>query len=442
MLALCLLPLAAFAAPEAPLSLQKGDSGAAVKALQTRLIALGLLKGQADGLYGDKTAGAVQAAQTFLRDHGHALPTDGKASAATLALIYSDEAMGPLLDLGPGDKGSRVSSLQARLYDLRLLDALPDGDYGSMTKEAVLAFQRLLVMEGVAGALESGIADHVTRSALFGDLGGLSLRVPQTFDETRPETLTGDDLYARGAVLLDLLSGEILLMKQADRRLYPASTTKIMTLMLALELLPTDRLVTIPREAGLVPKDSSLVPLSPGEQMTVLDLLHGLMLRSGNDAAVAVAVLCSGTQEAFVALMNQRAGALGMVNTHFANPHGYHDPEHYTTARDLARLAQAAMASQAFRAIISTTSYTLQPTRLRQALAISVNTDLFDPASPFYYEGAFGIKSGYTRAAGFCYAGCAWREGRLLLAVVMNCRTRDQAWTDMGRLFDLGFQPR
>ena len=120
-------------------------------------------------------------------------------------------------------------------------------------------------------------------------------------------------------------------------------------------------------------------------------------------------------------------------------PPGYHDKEPYTPPADMARLAIAAMKNETFREIISHTEYTMQKTNLRKELPIKVNTELLDPASPFYYREAFGIKSGYTRAAGFCYVGCAQKDGKLLLAIVMNDRTRDQAWTDMGRLFNLGF---
>ncbi len=437
-MALLLLPLLGLA-ETAYTPLAKGDKGSLVRQLQTRLIELGLLKGKADGLYGSKTQAAVQAGQQHLIDTGHHLPADGRASIETQALLYDDQAMSALLDLKVGDKGTRVSALQAQLYDLRLLDALPDGDFGENTRQAVLAFQQVLVEAKRPGAQLSGVADHLTRSSLSGDLKGLPLRVPQTFDEAYPEALTGEDLYAKGAMLIDMRTGEILLSKASDERLYPASTTKIMTLMLALEKIAPDKIVTIPEAASAVPKDSSLTPVKPGEQMPFIDLLYGLMLRSGNDAAAAVAVLCAGTQEAFVRQMNERAQQLGMRGSHFMNPHGYHDPEHYSTPADLAKLAQAAMQSEAFRQIVSTTSHQMQPTKLRPALTIKVNTDLFDPASPYYYEGAFGIKSGYTRAAGFCYAGSAVREGRLYLAVVMGCRTRNQGWTDMARLFDRGF---
>ncbi len=437
-LVICLLFAIPALAGTTPEVLGPGSTGQHVRALQNRLTELGLFKSAVDGIYGAKTGAAVLAAQEYLISRGSALQADGVAGPQTLLLIYSDEAMSGLLDLKPGDSGRRVGDLQTRLYDLRFLDELPDGVYGDKTRQAVLAFQQILLDSRVSGAQLSGIADHVTRTALASDLAGLGIRVPQTFDDAMPGALTADDLYAKAALLIDMQSGLTLLEKDADKQLYPASTTKIMTLLIALDKIPLDRMVTIPKEAADVPKDSSLVPVKPGERMIFQDLLYGLMLRSGNDAAAAVAVLCSGSVEAFVGEMNARAQALGMWGTHFVNPHGYHDPGHYTTARDLAHLAYAAMGDARFRAVVTALSYTMAPTKLRPALEIKVGTDLFDPLSAYYYEGALGIKSGYTRLSGFCYAGCAYREGKLLLAIVLNCRTRNQAWMDMGRLFNLG----
>lgn len=424
-------------AEETPLS--QGSSGARVRQLQNRLIELGLLKGRADALYGKQTAQAVTRAQQHLKEQGHAIQVDGVAGPDILRLLFDDRAVSGLLDLKTGDKGERVSQLQSRLYDMRLLDSLPDGAYGDQTREAVLKFQQVLVDKQVPDAALTGIADHATRQALWADLKPLGLRLPHTFDDTQPASLLADDLYARAALVVDIATGRVYMDKQSNQRLYPASTTKIMTLLLALEMLKPDAVITIPEEARDVPEDSSITPVTPGEEMTVRDLLYGLMLRSGNDAANAVAVLCDGSVEAFVQRMNQKARDLGMQNTHFVNPHGYHDPQHFTTARDLARLTMFALTMPAFREVITHTEWTMQPTKLRQALPIKVNTDLFDPQSAFHYPGAFGVKSGYTRAAGFCYVGCAEKAGRTLLAVVLNDRTRDQAWTDIGRLFNLGF---
>ena len=436
MLSLLLLCLPALSEQQ---TLSLNARGPEVKAMQQRLILLGLLKDKADGIYGQRTQQAVLDLQRYLQAQGEDVPLSGTLDGKTGTLMQDDYAMRGLLDLKLLDKGRRVSELQTLLYDIRLLDDLPDGDFGQKTEAAVKALQEILIRQGFAGVTASGIADHPTRMALQGDLHPLGLRIPQVFDDRQPQALTGEDLYAKAALLIDLDSGQILLDKDADQRLYPASTTKIMTLLLALECLRPDQQVTIPREAADVPKDSSLVPVSPGEKMSADDLLHGLMLRSGNDAANAIAVLCAGSVEQFVQRMNARATALGLSGTHFVNPHGYHDPDHYTTARDLALLTRHALRQDGFQRIIRHTSHVLAATAMRPQQMIEVNTDLFKQASPYYYAGAYGVKSGYTRSAGFCYVGCAEKDGRQLLAVILNCRTRNQGWTDMGRLFNHGF---
>lgn len=421
-----------------PLTLSPGSRGEAVKSLQERLILMKLLTGKADGIYGEKTKEAVKKYEDHLQKNGYDILPDGRADPKTLLLLYDDKAAGELLNLKPGDTGSRVSELQARLYDMRLLPSLPDGKYGNQTAQAIRDFQEILMNSRIENSVQTGIADPLTREYLFGDLKTLGLRLPQTFDDGEPQSLTPLDLYAKSAVLIDMTSGNTLLSKEADARRFPASTTKIMTLLLALENLKPDQIVTVPQEASAVPKDSSLVPVYPGESMPLTDLLHGLMLRSGNDAANAVAVLVSGSIENFAALMNEKARLLGMTNSHFTNPHGYHDENHYTTATDLARLSLYALQNPSFRAIITATSHTMQKTDRRPELHIKTNTDLFSPLSRFYFPAAFGIKSGFTRAAGFCYVGAANEDGHLLLAIVLGGRTRNQAWTDMTRLFRLG----
>ena len=442
---LCLMaPLALSQArgEAAPAPLSVGSRGEAVKALQQRLIALKLLQGKADGIFGQQTRQAVLSFQLHLQANGYAVTADGRAGEETLLLVYDDEAAGSLLNLKSGDKGTRVSELQTILYDLRLLDEVPDGAYGPRTARAVSDFQGILIQSGIESAAQSGVADPLTRKYLSGDMKGLAFRVPQNFDDDKPETLTADDLYARAAILIDAYTGELLLQKNASARVYPASTTKIMTLLLALEDMDIDQVVTVPRQARDIPSDSSQVPVFYGEKMPLRDLLYGLMLKSGNDAANAIAVLHSGSVEKFAIKMNEKARALGMTDTHFVNPHGYHDREHYTTAADMARLTLAALKNEAFRGIISHREYTMQKTSLRGELEIKVSSEILDPESAFYYPEAFGVKSGYTRAAGFCYVGCAEKDGRLMLAVVMNDRTRNQAWTDMARLFNLGFSDK
>ena len=225
-----------------------------------------------------------------------------------------------------------------------------------------------------------------------------------------------------------------------------------MTAVLALEDGNLGRSVTIPKSAADVPADSSLVPVSPGEVMTMKDLLYGMMIRSGNDAANAVATLTSGSVQDFVARMNARASELGMSGTHFTNPHGYHDADHYTTARDMLRLTRYALQSKTFRKILTTRSYTIgktvnvtdkvtKLTSTKNVDSVISNTyDLLKPAYANYYPYALGGKTGYTYPAGQCFAGVARRDGRtVVIALFHSGLDKDDRWTDAVRLFEYGF---
>ena len=421
--------------------LSVGSGGKDVIALQQRLVLAGFLTGQADGRYGEGTRKAVAAVQQALNQRGHRLKVDGIAGQQTLSLLYDDQVMAPFIDFTLGASGQRVINLQTRLMDLKFLDGPVDGVFGQKTLEALKAFQTRLHQHGASGILVNGLADEATRTwlKLDADLSGFGIRAPEFFDDANPKGLSGDFLNAKASILVNARTGDILFSKNMDERLYPASTTKMMTLLLAVECGRLDEMVALPASTAEVAKDSSLVPVYPGERMSMRDLLYGLMLRSGNDAANAVAELCAGSVGQFVAQMNERAAQLGMSGTHFTNPHGYHDPEHYTTARDLAILVLNAMANPVFREVATTLEYDLQPTSKRGVLQISNSSELLKPDSPFYFEGAAGIKSGYTSAAGFCYAGTAQQGDANLVAVILGSRTRNRGWNDMARLFRYGF---
>ena len=193
------------------------------------------------------------------------------------------------------------------------------------------------------------------------------------------------------AVVMEVTTGRVLFAERADARAYPASTTKILTALVVLENLPLDMEVVIPREA--VGVEGSSVYLREGERLTVEELLYGLMLRSGNDAATALALASGGSIPGFAAMMNERAARCGAVNSHFVNPHGLHDEEHYTTARDLALITAEAYGSEEFRRIVSTRSVTV---------------------------GANGVKTGFTTKSGRCLVGGAYRDGMQLISVVLD----------------------
>lgn len=421
--------------------LSVGSTGQAVTALQERLILAGFLPGAADGSYGEGTRKAVVLAQQALREGGQKIAVDGIAGPQTQALLFDDQVMAPFVDFTLGASGQRVLALQNRLIDLKFLEGQADGTFGSQTLNALKSFQEHLKRHGAPGVTVSGRVDAATRANLAADadLSGYQIKAPEFFDRSLPLSLTDEYLNARAAILVDMDSGTILYGKNLDERLYPASTTKMMTLLLALEHGGLDRMVTVPQSAGEVARDSSLVPVYPGEKMAFQDLLFGLMIRSGNDAANAVAEVTAGSLPAFVQRMNDKAAQLGMKNSHFTNPHGYHQAEHYSTARDLAILALNAMNNREFARISTATQYTMGATVKRGALLILNTNELLNPGSPFYYEGAMGIKSGYTGPAGFCYVGEAERGGRRLLAVILRSRTRNRGWEDMASLFEYGF---
>lgn len=220
-------------------------------------------------------------------------------------------------------------------------------------------------------------------------------------------------------------SGYVLSAGNENVRLGMASTTKIMTALLAIELLEPEAVVTVPKEA--VGIEGSSIYLIEGEQITVSDLLYGLMLESGNDAATALAIAAGGTVEHFVAMMNERAAELGLEDTHFSNPHGLSADDHYTTAYDLARLTCAALENETFAEIVSCKTKTISDGKRY----LSNHNRLLRS-----YEGCIGVKTGYTIATGRTLVTAAERDGLTLVAVTLNDRSD---WADHTKLLDYGF---
>ena len=263
-----------------------------------------------------------------------------------------------------------------------------------------------------------------------------------------PPELTLD---AGAAILMDADTGEVLFRQNDQTSMYPASTTKIMTCYLALEHLDPDSQVTIPEgvDEG-IDDGASTANLKPGEVLTVYQLLECLMVSSANEAANAVAILVSGSVSDFVALMNQTAQDLGCQNTQFVNPNGLHDEAHYTTASDLSLIAKAAMENDTFRRLCSTVRTTIPATNLSEARSLSTTNYLL-PGSDYPglgYEGALGIKTGFTTPAGCCLVAAAVRNSRTLIAVILDApkETLDDgasvsgAFTQAAKLFDWGFE--
>lgn len=228
---------------------------------------------------------------------------------------------------------------------------------------------------------------------------------------------------AQSAIVMDAATGRILYEKNADERSLIASTTKIMTALIICEQCNVLDRVRIPKQA--VGIEGSSMYLREGEVLTIQDLLYGLMLRSGNDAAVALAIYCSGTVEGFAQLMNDKAHRLEMKDSHFVNPNGLDAPGHYSTARDMAVLAAYAMENPIFAQTVSTKSV-----RVGERLLQNHNKLLWQ------LEGAEGVKTGYTKAAGRILVSSAKRQGRRLVAVTIN---DPSDWTDHAALLNDGF---
>ena len=231
-------------------------------------------------------------------------------------------------------------------------------------------------------------------------------------------------MSAQKAILLDAATGRVLYAKDADSPSLIASTTKIMTALVVCEQCNVLDRVRIPKEA--VGIEGSSMYLKEGEVLTVQELLYGLMLHSGNDAAVALAIYCGGTVEGFAELMNDKARALGLQGTHFENPNGLDSPGHYSTARDLAVLAAYAMNNPIFAKTVSAKTVTIGQRYLRNHNKLL-----------WHLEGADGVKTGYTKAAGRILVSSVVRQDRRLVAVTIN---DGDDWKDHEALHNEGFK--
>lgn len=292
---------------------------------------------------------------------------------------------------------------------------------------------------------------------LFFVIGAVLLILPQVELDQPRDVPSGTEVAARGsadlqgfvpleaagAIVIDQETGDVLYEKDALQQLYPASTTKILVALLAIEQGELDRLITVGEEVSLISDDSSRAGLRIGEQLTLRDLICALMLPSGNDAAYTIAVqiareksgdLSLDSRQAvalFVELMNRRARQAGAKNSHFVNPDGYHDQRHYTTPWDMALIAREAMQETFFRETVAMKYY--------ESRGWKNTNKLLDPASPHYYSSATGVKTGYTSAAGHCLVSSASKDGAEVIAVVLGSSETGQ-WTDSVSLLEKGFE--
>lgn len=252
------------------------------------------------------------------------------------------------------------------------------------------------------------------------------------------------NLYSKSCILVEYSTNKIAYEKDSNTKMYPASTTKILTAILAIENCNLTDTVTITQEMiSNIPTGYTTAYLRPGEQLTIEELLNALLIPSANDAGIALAIHISGSVENFSTLMNEKAKQIGCTNSNFTNPSGIHDDNHYSTAKDMALIGTYALNYPHITDICSKTSYTLHPGQSDQRNFETTNT-LIKKSENNYYEYATGLKTGYTSPAGSCIIATAQKDNMKFLVVILgapepedNINYRD---IDCKTLFDYGFQ--
>ncbi|MGN8968523.1 D-alanyl-D-alanine carboxypeptidase family protein [Intestinimonas sp. HCP28S3_D6] len=280
---------------------------------------------------------------------------------------------------------------------------------------------------------------------------------PVVEEKTPVESQLLNDMHieAAAAILVNADTGTVLYEQNAHEQRYPASITKVMTTLLAIEAidrgeLSLDQVITVGDEVNREVGDgSSTQDIKPGEQLTLRDVLYCALIASANEACNVLAQVVSGSVDDFVDLMNQRAQELGMEDTHFANTHGYHNPDHYTTAYDISLMCMEAMKHETFRTIVTSKSYTVPATNLHEARELHETNALVSTwrITGYYYQYATGIKTGSTPEAGYCLASSATKDGVNLVAVVLGAEnpknedgsTNRLQFSESSRLLDWGF---
>ncbi|SEJ76444.1 D-alanyl-D-alanine carboxypeptidase (penicillin-binding protein 5/6) [Propionispira arboris] len=255
--------------------------------------------------------------------------------------------------------------------------------------------------------------------------------IATVFAEDNPQAL--DDMTATSMILIEASTGKVIYEKNAESRQYPASTTKMMTLLLAIENANLDDTITVDAQAAAV--EGSSMHLETDDQLKLKDLVTGMMLASGNDATVAVADYLAGSVQDYAEYMTEKAQAIGATNTHFANSSGLPNSDHYSTAHDLARIAAYGYKNPIFRQIVGTKEKEIQ-WQFPSAKKIK-----FENTNELLgvYPGANGMKTGYTQAAGECLVASAERNGVNLIAVVMHAADNER-FIEAAKLLDYGFK--
>lgn len=257
------------------------------------------------------------------------------------------------------------------------------------------------------------------------------------------------DLQGEAVLVMDRHTGEIIYSAAEKKKMYPASTTKILTALIILENSNPNDIVTVGNEVNQQVSGESSAGLFPGDKLKVRDLVAAMMLPSGNDAARAIAayvaqkdtgeqMTAEQSMSYFAGLMNKKAKSLGAKKSHFVNPHGLHDTEHYTTAYDMALITKYAMENDEFQTIVGESTHTSDDQGQGEFIYQNRNK-LLQSQDEWYFQGANGVKTGYTEKAGYCLVGSAVRDDKELITVVLHS-SEEGVWTDTIKLLNYGFE--
>lgn len=269
--------------------------------------------------------------------------------------------------------------------------------------------------------------------------------------KTLPKSFIDRNTASPYVILGNVTDGRILYTKNAEAKCYPASLTKLMTAVVAVENMPSDAIFTVGNEVYMIDPQSSRAYLAVGTRLTLENLLQAMLLPSGNDAAYVLGVqvgrAIAGDENldgqaavaVFAKKMNEKAAALGCVGTHFVNPDGIHDNNHYTTAADMLKIAACALQNEMISRVVATPAVN---TTLLSGHAVSWRNSnrLVQENNAYSYAGATGLKTGSTDEAGYCLAASASRDGKTCVAVVMGSKTESGRWEDASGLLDISFQ--
>ncbi len=318
------------------------------------------------------------------------------------------------------------------------------------------ANKKKTVIAIVAAALAVILAVGIVAITLGRQRGGgssasaVSETTPTT-GKTLPKSFIDRNTASPYVILSDVTNNRVLYSKNADAKCYPASLTKLMTAIVAVENTPSDSVFTVGDEIYMIDPQSSRAYLTVGTRLMLNNLLQAMLLPSGNDAAYAIAVqvgrLIEGNDRldktaavaAFCKKMNEKAAELGCKGTHFSNPDGIDAADHYTTAADMLKIAACALQNETIAAVVATPEVT---TTLLSGQTVNWKNSnrLIQENNAFSYAGATGLKTGSTDKAGYCLAASAQREGKTCIAIVMGAEYESGRWEDASGLLDISFQ--